>query len=111
MADRMKKQTSTNSFALEVKRCVKDIPKGKVATYGQIAMIAGNPRGVRGVVWILHSSSRKAELPWHRVINRKGKISLLPGQGYEEQKARLEAEGIQFDEEDHIDLKQFLWRP
>jgi methylated-DNA-protein-cysteine methyltransferase related protein len=107
----MKRHTETNSFAQRVKKVIKAIPKGRVATYGQVAMMAGNPRAVRGVVWILHSSSRKANLPWHRVINRKGKISLSPGQGYEEQKARLQSEGIQFDGEDYIDLNQFLWQP
>lgn len=99
-----------DSFSDQVKKIIKSIPPGKVATYGQIAMMAGNPRGVRGVVWILHSSSRKADLPWHRVINSKGRISLAPGQGYEEQKSRLQAEGIKFDSEDRIDPERFLWR-
>ncbi len=107
----MEQDRHSDSFADRVKQFIKAIPKGKVATYGQIAMMAGNPRGVRGVVWILHSSSQKANLPWHRVINRKGKISLPPGDGYEEQKARLEAEGVQLDWEDRIDLERFLWRP
>jgi methylated-DNA-protein-cysteine methyltransferase-like protein len=109
--EKMDQETQVDSFADRVKQIIKAIPKGKVATYGQIAMMAGNPRGVRGVVWILHSSSQKAGLPWHRVINRKGEISLPYGEGYEEQKARLEAEGVQFDWEDRIDLDRFLWRP
>jgi len=107
----MSQNTFSSTFAERIKQLIKAIPAGKVATYGQIAMMAGNPGGIRGVVWILHSSSQKANLPWHRVINRKGKISLLPGQGFEEQKTRLEAEGIQFDQEDQIDLDRFLWRP
>ena len=107
----MSQNIDSLSFAERIKQLIKAIPAGKVATYGQIAMMAGNPGGVRGVVWILHSSSQKEGLPWHRVINRKGKISLLPGQGFEEQKARLEAEGVQFDWEDRIDLDRFLWRP
>ena len=100
-----------NSFSERIKNLIKTIPPGKVATYGQIAAMAGNPRGVRGVVWILHSSSRAANLPWHRVINVKGRISLSPGQGYEEQKSRLADEGIHFDTQDRIDLKRFLWCP
>ena len=104
-------KTTTNSFSERVKKLIKAIPPGKVATYGQIAMMAGNPRGVRGVVWILHSSSKKAGLPWHRVINRRGKISLPSGDGCEEQKSRLEAEGIKFDSAGRIDLDRFLWRP
>lgn len=100
-----------DSFSDRVKKLIKSIPPGKVATYGQIAMMAGNPRGVRAVVWILHSSSRQADLPWHRVINSKGRISLPPGQGYEGQKSRLQAEGIKFDSHDSIDLDRFLWQP
>jgi len=109
--EKMDQKAQVDTFADRVKQLIKAIPKGQVATYGQIAMMAGNPGGVRGVVWILHSSSQKANLPWHRVINRKGKISLSPGQGYEEQRALLEAEEVQFDWEDRIDLDRFLWRP
>ena len=103
--------TGDDSFSQRVKRIIKAVPAGRVVTYGQVAMMAGNPRAVRGVVWILHSSSRQAALPWHRVVNRRGRISLRPGEGYEEQKALLEAEGIHFDTEDRIDLSRFLWLP
>lgn len=95
-------------FAERVMRVIRGIPPGKVATYGLVAAMAGNSRGVRGVVWILHSSSRKKNLPWHRVVNRHGKISLRPGEGYEEQKMLLMAEGVVFDSEDKIDLRRFL---
>lgn len=88
---------------------IKKIPRGKVASYGQIAAYAGNPRAARQVVRTLHSSSRKEGLPWHRVINSKGRISLKPGYGYEIQKERLQKEGIKFDLQDTIDLKRFLW--
>ncbi len=90
---------------------IKKIPRGKVATYGQIATMAGNPRAARQVVRILHSSSRKDRLPWHRVINSKGRISLEPGSGYETQKLLLLKEGVQFDENDTIDFGQYLWAP
>jgi methylated-DNA-protein-cysteine methyltransferase related protein len=63
------------------------------------------------VVWLLHSSSDKDRLPWHRVINVKGQISLPHGYGYELQKALLEEEGVVFDSNDTIDLKRFGWRP
>ncbi|MFX0147601.1 MAG: MGMT family protein, partial [Candidatus Hodarchaeota archaeon] len=82
------------SFSQQVKQLIKQIPFGKVATYGQIATLAGNPRGARQVSWILHSSSKKDNLPWHRVINSKGGISLPIGGGYETQKRLLELEGI-----------------
>jgi methylated-DNA-protein-cysteine methyltransferase-like protein len=98
-------------FTSEVKRLIKSIPKGKVATYGQIAYMTGLYPSVRTVVWILHSSSKKEGLPWHRVVNKKGTISLRPGKGYEKQKQLLEEEGVVFDDKDRIDLDRFLWDP
>lgn len=97
------------SFTLKVKEIIKKIPRGKVATYGQIAAYAGNPRAARQVAWILNSSSRKDKLPWHRVINRSGKISLKPNHGYEIQKILLKKEGVKFDKSDSIDFELYLW--
>ena len=101
----------STSFHQRVKSIIKMIPPGKVATYGQIAVLAGNPRGARQVSWVLHSSSRKDNLPWHRVINSKGGISLKPHSGYELQKALLEKEGITFESDDTIDFDRYLWHP
>lgn len=102
---------STMDFTSEVIRLIKAIPRGKVATYGQIAHLTGLYPSVRRVVWILHSCSEKEKLPWHRVINSKGTISLKPGKGYEKQKELLLEEGIVFNKKDHIDLDHFLWEP
>lgn len=99
------------SFYQRVIDIIKSIPQGKVATYGQIAAYAGNSRAARQVSYILHSSSRKENLPWHRVVNSKGRISLKPNHGYELQKRLLEREGIEFNENDCINLKHFLWVP
>jgi len=99
------------TFYQRVIDIIKNIPEGKIATYGQIATYAGNPRAARQVSFILHSSSEKEDLPWHRVINSKGSISLKPGHGYELQKQMLKKEGITFNENDCIDLKRFLWIP
>jgi methylated-DNA-protein-cysteine methyltransferase-like protein len=99
------------TFTQQAKDLIKKIPAGLVATYGQIATYAGNPRASRQVAWILHSSSQKYDLPWHRVINSKGKISLPREHGYEEQKAMLEAEGIVFDANDRINFDLYLWQP
>lgn len=99
----------TNTFNQQVIALIKNILRGKVATYGQIAAMVGNPRGARQVVRTLHSSSLKEKLPWHRVVNAKGQISLKPGSGYEQQKAILENEGISFDERGTIDLNRFRW--
>lgn len=98
-------------FTIKVKDLIKRIPRGKVATYGQIASLAGNYRAARQVVRVLHSSWKKDKLPWHRVINKRGEISLLPGEGFEEQKELLQHEGVKFNKKNHIDLDRFLWKP
>ncbi len=105
---RMTKQKPI-TFTNSVKDVIKSIPAGKVSTYGQVAAMAGNPRAARQVVRILHSSSKKDNLPWHRVINSKGTISLKPGQGYELQRSMLIDEGIVFGIGDKIDLTLFLY--
>ncbi len=96
-------------FTINVKHLIRQIPEGRVSTYGLIAAMAGNPRAARQVARILHTSSKKDHLPWYRVINRSGRISLKPGNGYELQKQLLKKEGVVFDETDAIDFKQFLW--
>ncbi|MBU0519348.1 MGMT family protein [bacterium] len=99
------------SFTQSVIDTIKHIPQGKVASYGQVAAIAGFPGAARQVVWVLHTSSEKEDLPWHRVINAQGKISLKPGSGHEQQKSLLEQEGVRFDASGTIDLDQYLWSP
>ncbi|MCG8550602.1 MAG: MGMT family protein [Desulfobacterales bacterium] len=96
-------------FTQDVVEIIKSIPEGKVSTYGTIALMAGHSNGARQVTRIIHSMSRKHNLPWHRIINAKGLISLPKSCGYEEQKARLQDEGVLFDAKDRIDLKQYLW--
>jgi methylated-DNA-protein-cysteine methyltransferase related protein len=100
-----------DSFTDTVKRIILEIPSGSVTTYGMIAACAGNPGAARQVARILHSSSRKDGLPWHRVVNRNGGISLKPLNGYEIQRQLLEKEGVTFDENDAIDFDAFLWFP
>lgn len=99
------------SFTERIKRLIKSIPEGKVSTYGQIGAFAGDPRGARQVARILHSCAEKDNLPWHRVINRAGRISLPPGNGYELQYSILRKEGIRFNLDGSIDLSKFLWQP
>lgn len=100
-----------HAFTDRVIQTVRDIPAGKVATYGQIARLAGSPRAARQVARILHACSAKEGLPWHRVVNREGRIALKPFQGFEEQRRLLEREGIPFDSSGAIDLRRFLWLP
>jgi methylated-DNA-protein-cysteine methyltransferase related protein len=98
-------------FTREVKKAIRSIPRGRVATYGQIAALAGREHGARGVAWILHSSSETAGLPWHRVIGAAGRISLPRGRGFAEQKARLLAEGVTVGPRGRVDLKRYRWEP
>ena len=97
-----------STFSKRVIEIIKRIPTGKVATYGQIATLAGNNKAARQISRILHSSSEKYDLPWHRVINSQGKISLRSGDGLEMQKAMLESEGIQVIK-DRIDLTKYKY--
>jgi methylated-DNA-protein-cysteine methyltransferase-like protein len=99
------------SFYERVVDIIRKIPEGRVATYGQVARHAGNPRGARQVAYILHSSTEKEGLPWHRVINSQGSISLRPKRGHELQKQMLEKEGVVFNDENRIDLACFGWLP
>ena len=82
-----------------------------MCTYGLLAASAGSPQAARQVAWILHASSKKEGLPWHRVVNRKGEISLKPHQGYELQKQLLEMEGVVFDLNGKIAFDVYLWLP
>ncbi|MHA2398288.1 MAG: MGMT family protein [Promethearchaeota archaeon] len=96
-------------FTQEVIHLIKSIPKGKVLTYGLIAKLAGNPRAARQVSWVLHSSSKKYNLPWHRVISSSGEVSLRSNDDKQYQKRLLELEGVTFSNEFKIDLKKHLW--
>lgn len=90
---------------------IKLVPEGSVATYGQIAKLAGLEGHARQVVWVLHSSSRKYKLPWHRIINSQGRIGLPNEYAQLRQRNLLLKEGIEFDLYGKIDLKKFGWKP
>ncbi|HEY4644576.1 MAG TPA: MGMT family protein [Bacteroidota bacterium] len=101
---------SPDSFIQRVILIIKKIPRGRVATYGQLAALAGCSSAARQVTWVLHALSDKEKLPWHRVVNQRGKISLPRHRGYELQRALLLREGIRFDAEDRINLERYRWR-
>jgi len=90
---------------------VRRIPRGRVATYGQVAALAGLPRAARQVGYALHALSGSTALPWQRVINSAGRISLPPGAGGLEQRFRLIADGVYVDERGRVSLARFQWRP
>ncbi|MFB5189915.1 MGMT family protein [Alicyclobacillus fastidiosus] len=97
-------------FTLRVVQIIQNIPQGKVMTYGQIARLAGSPRGARQVVRVLHSLSKPYKLPWHRVINSKGQLG-LKDESYLIQKLSLETEGVQFTSGNGIDLERYQFHP
>lgn len=107
----MRKDKKRTVFSRRAVEAIRKIPRGRVATYGQIAALAGNARAARGVAWILHSSSDAERLPWHRVIGSRGRISLGRGRGFEKQRRRLVAEGVVVGRAGRIDLENFLWEP
>jgi methylated-DNA-protein-cysteine methyltransferase-like protein len=82
-----------------------------VATYAQVAALAGNHLAARQVVRVLHASSAKDRLPWHRVINSRGGISLRRGRGFEEQRRMLLKEGVTVSRSGRIALEEFRWEP
>lgn len=89
---------------------VKRIPKGKVATYGMVATMAGNPRWSQIVGYALHVNPDTSAIPCHRVVNRFGNTAKAFAFGGEDmQRKLLEAEGVQFVNENTVDLKLCLW--
>ncbi|MBW4513355.1 MAG: MGMT family protein [Scytonematopsis contorta HA4267-MV1] len=92
---------------------VRQIPKGKVATYGQVADLANLYGKARLVGYALYRVDTNSDIPWHRVINAKGEISQSPerfGADYL-QRTLLEQEGIKFNPEGKVDLREHRWRP
>lgn len=104
------RQIKMTDFSKKVISWIKKIPRGKVASYGQIAKLAGKPQGARGVGWILHSCTEVHGLPWHRVLNSKGKISFRPSTSqFVRQKSLLQAEGVLFVERGQVDIDRHRW--
>ncbi len=91
---------------------VRRIPRGKVATYGQVAALAGLPRRARLVGYVLGGTPQDVRIPWHRVINAGGRVSRREHpDGEAHQRALLEREGIVFSRAGVISLARFRWRP
>jgi methylated-DNA-protein-cysteine methyltransferase-like protein len=100
---------SISDFTRDTLRIIRSIPRGRVLTYGLIARWAGAPRASRQVSRTLHAMTEKYGLPWHRVINSQGTISLPSLEGKEHQKYLLEQEGVRVSARYEVDLKKYLW--
>jgi methylated-DNA-protein-cysteine methyltransferase-like protein len=98
---------------VRIYRVVRRIPHGRVATYGQVAELADLPGCARQVGYALHALGLSdQDVPWQRVVNAKGEISLRSEPGFEPiQQQLLEAEGVNFDAGGRLDLSQVQWRP
>ena len=102
-------QPNTPNFFQRVYQVVRMVPPGQVATYGQIAEIVSHRRAARTVGWALNGLPDGSDVPWQRVINERGEISLGRRGGGAAQRALLEKEGIVFDASGHVDLARYQW--
>lgn len=99
------------SFFENVYEAVQLIPRGKVATYGQIARMIGAPRSSRAVGYALHANPRPGVIPCHRVVNREGRLAPAFAFGGPEIQAQLlESEGVEVSEDFVVDLGKYLWQ-
>jgi methylated-DNA-protein-cysteine methyltransferase related protein len=106
---RVSEDRSDSTFRRRVEELVSQIPKARVMSYGQIAVLCGSPRSARIVGGIAHFGN--PSLPWHRVVNKSGRLaSGYPG-GRKGQKEHLEAEGIEVSPNYKVDIDKLIWQP
>jgi len=103
------KMDEHDTFPQRVWQIVASIPEGTVTTYGEVARLAGSPRAARQVGGVLKRLPEGSTLPWHRVVNRHGAISLT-GPDLQRQRQALLSEGVQVSGSGQIDLQQYRWR-
>lgn len=106
-----RRTTATEGTYARIFAVVRRIPRGRVATYGQVAAVAGLPGRARQVGYALASLAPSTAVPWQRVVNAAGRISLRPLHGGTSQRILLHREGVRFDAGDRIPLERFQWRP
>lgn len=100
------------NFSERVYALVRRIPRGKCASYGDVAALLGTPRAARGVGWALHALNGDTTVPWWRVINKRGAISIRhPDVSPKVQRAMLEEEGVEFGPDDCVDWAKVRWVP
>lgn len=103
---------SNSRFAQKVIQVVKSIPRGKVVSYGQVALYVGAPRAARQVGWILRSLDEQISIPWWRVVNNKGRISIQGNIHNDKtlQKKLLQTEGIDVDKDFTLDIAKYRFK-
>jgi len=99
-----------DQFLAQIFAVIHQIPHGHVSTYGKIAQLSGFPGYARHVGKALGNLPKETKLPWHRVINSRGEIS-LKGDDLTRQKQRLEKEGVEVSDKGKVSLKQYQWQP
>ncbi len=97
------------TFRARVHAIVRAVPGGRVVTYGEVALLAGRPRGAREVGWIAHAGG--AGVPWQRVVNRSGGLARGFTGGREGHRRALRRDGVRVGRDDCVDLKRYLWWP
>lgn len=107
---RLRPSRSESSIFPRIREVVRRIPRGRVATYGQVAALAGLPRHARHVGYALHALPEGTPLPWHRVVGAQGAIRLRRPDGRWTQRMRLEREGVRFTPRGRVRLAEFGWR-
>ncbi|OGC50636.1 hypothetical protein A2716_03035 [candidate division WWE3 bacterium RIFCSPHIGHO2_01_FULL_40_23] len=101
-----------SKFKEKVFEIVRRVPEGKVVSYGQVALMAGIPRAAIQVGWVLHISDESDKLPWWRVINNAGRISTTCLEHTaQNQKEKLEKEGVKVTKNLKIDIEKYRFRP
>jgi methylated-DNA-protein-cysteine methyltransferase-like protein len=102
----------SNEAYARIHAVVRRIPRGRVATYGQVAELAGLPGRARQVGYALHALESESDVPWQRVINAQGRVSPRSAPGFDlTQRWLLEAEGVVFGPDGRVDLERHRWRP
>jgi methylated-DNA-protein-cysteine methyltransferase-like protein len=106
-------QFTHSLFKSRVLEVIRMVPYGKVASYGQIALFVGAPRAARQVGWILNASEGKVDLPWWRIVNNAGRIS-IKGTKYNDRELMrklLRAEGVDVKEDMTFAIEEYRFRP
>lgn len=99
-------------FSEQVYACVRRVPSGRIVNYGGVAALVGKPRAARGVGYALSHLPADTDVPWWRVVNRRGAISTSRIAGVaQRQRALLEREGVEFDEKGEASWERFGWDP